>query len=278
MRRVWDSLNADLEFSSYTEYPRATHKYVVFKTDTWAEFNKLMQDTITEFSDYPLEYEVSEGDWYHGNETPLDSPTYQYAIVPLNYNSPDGVNMSEIEQLYVPDKDPVANPSWFQSDALDALEQTAYVITGNEDELVPLDSSLMGRRPWWQPRDRWHPRGTVKYKDENLNSGTDVGVPLATIRIRTRFNAYSIKTDANGNFYSQHSTWKKVKYELQWEGPYWDIRRGTYGQAKDKSGRKTDAHDFYYTGGIKKAYCITQVAAYDYHFVFAPNKKLFRQK
>lgn len=265
MRRCWDSLNDQYGFNAYTEYPRATHKYVVFKTRTWNEYNTLVKDTNTDFSDYPLNYNVTEGEWYHGDETPIDSPTYQYAVVPLDYNSPSGVNMSEIEELYIPEKDPLANNSWANSDAMDELEIAAYNITGNSDELISDNPEVGGRT---NSRQRWHPSGSVKYFDENLN--TDVPVQNVKIRVRTRFGAYTLTTDENGNFYSQHSTKKKVRFVLRFDGPYWDIRRGTYGQAKVMSGRRREPYNFYFTSGIRKAYCITHVAAYDYYFKYAP--------
>jgi len=268
MQACWDSLNAEFGLSDYTAYPRATHKYVVFKTDTWLKYNILRKDTATIFSDYPLHYKVSEGSWYHGPETPIDSPTYQYAVVPLGYDYPVGIGYSEFEEMYMPDKDPEANPTWAHSEEAGILEELAYIRSGNEDELVDIDTlgnPIQRRR---SRRQSWHPSGKVKYYDENL--GRDVPVPLATIRVRTTFNAYSLKTDVNGDFYSQHDTRKKVKFELQWEGPYWDIRRGTYGQAKHATNRRSEPYDFFYDSGIRKAYCMAHLANYDYHYIYAP--------
>ena len=104
----------------------ATHKYMKYKPQNDEEFDLLKADTNLLLWDYPLHYEIAvAGTYYHDPSITDSLPTWQYFVVPNDYQLPTLSSKCElIYTLYFPDED--SNDTFY-----DDLEERAYHITGN---------------------------------------------------------------------------------------------------------------------------------------------------
>ena len=101
MKKAYENLRSDLKADIIIE---TTHYYVKFKPKNEDELNLLKQDRTLELYDYPLDYEIIEGqEVYHDPEIPDTMPTYQYCAVPVNYNFPN-VEYEILEELFIPEE------------------------------------------------------------------------------------------------------------------------------------------------------------------------------
>lgn len=104
----------------------ATHKYMKYKPQNDEDFDLLKADTNLLLWDYPLHYEIAvAGTYYHDPSITDSLPTWQYFVVPNDYQLPTLSSKCElIYTLYFPDED--SNDTFY-----DDLEERAYHITGN---------------------------------------------------------------------------------------------------------------------------------------------------
>ena len=211
-----------------------THYYVKFKPKNEKELNILKQDTTLELYDYPLDYEVIEGqDVYHDPSIPDSLPTYQYCAVPVNYNFPN-VDYDILEDLYIPEElETLKSKNYF----VDALVEEALRITGNLDE-DGQKSSLKSI----QRRRRWTPAGRILVWDDIGASGNIINylnisnphkIPIEKVKVRARrwFTTHIGYTNEQGYFRCNGSFKRPANYSIDWETSKFDIRDGTFGQA-----------------------------------------------
>lgn len=85
---------------------RATYYYVKFKPQNSNQYEALTSDTTIDFSDIPIEANITQdGDYYHDPSLPDSIPTYQHAAVPLNYHFIDSIPYEIISNIYIPETD-----------------------------------------------------------------------------------------------------------------------------------------------------------------------------
>ncbi|MBR3980426.1 MAG: hypothetical protein IKJ98_04625 [Bacteroidales bacterium] len=211
MQRAYNNLYGEL---LKTEL-QATHKYVRFLPKNEEELDLLKNDTSIVLYDYPLDYEISEGEGtYHDEEIPDTCITWQYTVVPYYYIFPNITN-ELIYEVFIPEED---NGELKNCNLYD-IEEEAFRLTGNVD--TENDIQLKA--------SRWHPSGNISVWDDVFNQC----IPLEGAKVQTRWstNIKTCKTDANGNFYQSHGFLYKVNYAIKWEGGDFDIRDGLTGQA-----------------------------------------------
>lgn len=208
---------------------RPTHSYVRFLPADELALDKLIGDTSLRLTDYPVDYEIiEEGDFYHDPSIPLDRPTYQYATVPVDFVYPIGIPYEILDELYLPKKDPSfqiaegrVGPQW--EEFFDNLEEVALKITGNleDDDYQAQDA---------RKKSKWHPAGRITVWDSRLNKY----IPVEGVKVQARrwFDVKETYTDATGNYKMNGKFRKKARYRLVWERDKFDIRSGTFGQAK----------------------------------------------
>ncbi|MBO4476047.1 MAG: hypothetical protein J5737_04955 [Bacteroidales bacterium] len=112
-----------------------THFYVRFLPADASQM-QVLTDLGLELLDHPLDYRiVREGDWYHDPSVPEGEITWQYGVVPVSFEFPQGIRYERLDDCYLPEND----PSTKAADGIDwdAVECEAYRITGNEDMLQP---------------------------------------------------------------------------------------------------------------------------------------------
>ena len=79
-----------------------THYYVRFLPQDSLDYNILLSDTTLILFDYPLDYEIAQyGDYYHDPSIPEDEITWQYTVVPVNYQFPQ-IRYEILEECFIP--------------------------------------------------------------------------------------------------------------------------------------------------------------------------------
>ena len=110
----------------------ATDFYVRFLPRDEAQLQTLI-DRGLELVDHPLDYRiVREGDWYHDPSLPERSITWQYAVVPVDFDFPNDVRYERLDDCYLAEHDPKTRADGID---WDEVEREAYRLTGNADML-----------------------------------------------------------------------------------------------------------------------------------------------
>jgi hypothetical protein len=208
-----------------------THWYVRFLPKNFEEYDRLVSDTTLVLSDYPLDYEIAEaGDFYHDPSLPDDAPTYQYARVPVDFVSPDGITYEILDELYLPKFDKHALRSMARTSDEDdffaeTLEDEALRIAGYESGEAALSETSAAARK----SSKWTPSGRITVYDSRL--GKYLALHGVKVHARRWFDVETAITDSDGYFRMKDSFKKEVQYKIVWERDRFDIRSGSFGQA-----------------------------------------------
>ena len=97
---------------------------------------RLLEEMGVQMLDHPLDYRiVQEGDYYHDSSLPDEDITWQYAVVPTDFYAPDWIECELLDECFIPGEHSTKSaPSWID---WDAVERTAFEITGNASMLTP---------------------------------------------------------------------------------------------------------------------------------------------
>ncbi len=176
----------------------------------------------------PLDYELEEGvgGAYHDPTLPADQITWQYTVVPVDYQFRD-IQYEKLADLFLQDEDneKSLNKSSISINLWHELEDEALRITGNEDDIIDEESTTLKRRR------KWYPNGTIKYEDNTTYTSRIIPLQGAQVVVKRWFKWKRAITDANGYFRVGKFRSRKVKCAIKWERHSWDIRSGSYGQA-----------------------------------------------
>lgn len=236
-----------------------TDLYVRFLPKNDQELDLIKRDTLLDFYDYPLDYEIENpGTYYHDPSLPDTAITWQYTVVPPNYNFPP-VEHEVLAQLFMLEDG--ADTTSLKSAHLGylnwvALENKALEITNNLDEESKTGNVL--KRSRWQPKGRIMAWDNVKRNFISLE-----GVYVRARRWDTTHTGY---TDSNG-FFACGGTFKRpANYSIIWERADWDIRNGTIGQAYYNGPKMTGDWNLNINkGGKSIMYATIHSAAYNYY-------------
>lgn len=175
-----------------------THLYVRFLPTDENEF-KMISDL--DLSDHPLDYEIiRDGDYYHDPAIGDDKATWQYAVVPQDYQFPD-VYYEIIDRCFITENDaPERN-----GDGIDwaAVEREAYRLTGNGDMLVDMDA-----------RAKVNPTGRITIVDDKACDGKPFGVAGVRVRCNTFVKYSHTYTDRDGYYTIPKTFSSKVRYRI----------------------------------------------------------------
>ena len=82
----------------------ANYKYVRFKPANADELGILEDNEDLELQDYPMDYAVvQDGDYYQDPNVGSEDISWLYAVVPVNYQPPSGIQYQILSTLYIPD-------------------------------------------------------------------------------------------------------------------------------------------------------------------------------
>lgn len=204
----------------------ANTKYVRVLPKNDEDFDSLREvyDTL-EFSDFPLDYDLSQiGNYYHDPTLPDSQITWQYVVLKKSDNISSYFQQQTLtDNIFLAENSPYYNQ--FPETFWDQLEATALQQIGQGNKLA---------NPTSPSSARYRPNGNIKVLDDQLEQ--IIGLEGAKIMAYASWRHSKAYTDINGNFSGNHTFITKCSYFIKWEsdnhrGRKYDIRSGWYGQA-----------------------------------------------
>ena len=261
MQRSVDTLSARTGLKSLTIL-KPTHLYVRFLPTDTAQYERLVADTTLDLDSYPLDYQLTEGDSYHDPSLPADAITWQYTVVPADYDLKGlGITYEVLDELYILDEDLEREDISVGDAQLRSGKGSGLSWKSVVDEAL-IQTGNVGEATL---RSKWTPSATIKAYDDLMGKY----IPLQGVKVRIRYFAFLKAyhyTDANGNvtFSSKRTS---VEYSIEWERDMWDIRDdGTqaYYHGPDQKGR----WDLNINSGAPKSlyYSAIHRALYKYYY------------
>lgn len=193
-------------------YPSKANVAEVKPTDLYVRFLpknqkevELLYDLELNLIDHPLDYSILvEGDWYHDPEVPDDAITWQYAVVPVDFEFPN-VEYQIIDNCFIPD-----NSDQTRSSGIDwmEVERKAYMITGNE--------SLLSE-PHLTKGDKVSPSGRITIVDDKANGGKPFGVAGVRVSCNSFVRFAHTYTDRDGYYSMPKEFSSNLRYRLVFE-------------------------------------------------------------
>lgn len=178
-----------------------TDLYVRFLPDSEQEYQQL-ENMGLRLTDHPLDYAILvEGDWYHDPQIPQEEVTWQYAVVPYDFDFPD-IRHEIIDECYLSENDPST-----KADGIDweAVEREAYIITGNEAMLSTPETKGSGKVA---------PSGRITIVDNEYAGGKPIGVAGVRVSCNSFVRFAHAYTDRDG-YYSMEKTFSaNLRYRL----------------------------------------------------------------
>lgn len=191
-------------------YPTKADRVVVDPTDLYVRFlpeddgqYAVLESLGLMLYDHPVDYEiVRDGDYYHDPSVAEDDITWQYTVVPVDFDFPEGIRYELLHECYLPDNAPAT-----KSDGIDwsLVEDEAYRLTGNGGLLEPEGTRASGGGSV--------PSGQICIED--TASGAVEGVKGVKISCNSFVKFDNAFTDEEGRYsMSKNFNSKKVRYRL----------------------------------------------------------------
>lgn len=180
---------------------RTTNLYVRFLPENEREYRYLESLGIV-MTDHPLDYDILvEGDWYHDPEVPDGQVTWQYAVVPHDFDFPD-IRHEVIDECHISENDPGT-----RADGIDwaEVEREAYRLTGN--------ASMLGD-PMTKASAKTVPSGRITIVDEDANGGKPFGVAGVRISCNSFVKFDHTYTDRDGYYTMEKSYSSDLRYRI----------------------------------------------------------------
>lgn len=177
-----------------------TDIYVRFLPRTEEEYRRLAA-AVPSLLDHPVDYRiVREGDYYHDPSVPEGEITWQYAVVPIGFKFPDGIEHEVLHKCYIVEHDAATRAS---SDVdWQAVEREAYRLTGNGDMLAASTKASSA------------PSGRITVVDAAFNEGKPFGVAGVMVACNSFVKFSSTYTDRDGYYAMPVSFTGSPRYRL----------------------------------------------------------------
>ena len=190
-------------------YPTKADRVEVRTTDLYVLFLPKDEEQLAlldglRLTDHPLDFEILEdGDWYHDPEVPDDKMTWQYAVVPHDFDFPQ-VEYEIIDECHISENS-------FQTrgdEGIDweAVERQSYQMTGNAAYLLPDTRS-----------EKVSPSGRITLVDEKVDGGKPVGVRGVRVSCNSFVKFAHVYTDEDGYYTMDKKFSAKLRYRLVFE-------------------------------------------------------------
>lgn len=179
---------------------KTTDLYVRFLPADESEYESLVASGL-HLTDHPLDYDILvEGDWYHDPEIAEGNVTWQYAVVPPDFEFPD-IRHEIIDECYISDND-----AGTRADGIDwdAVEREAFRLTGNEAMLVSQTKAA----------SKVVPAGRITIVDDKVNGGKPTGVAGVKVSCNTFVKFDDAYTDENGYYKMSKKFSADLRYRL----------------------------------------------------------------
>ena len=264
MRRAYNNLKSDKvshHVSTEGIEIKATHYYIKFKPRNQSELDTLKNDSTLVFYNYPLDYEIHEGNtYYHDPSLPDSIPTFQYCSVPVGKTLPDVVEYEVLSDLFIPDErsseSTTSSVGGASGQFVEALVDEALRITGNLPAKGNKGAKTLG--------GSWRPAGTIRIWDNTTNSWR--GVEGVEVKARRWFTTHDGITNADG-YYSCNGTFRHdANYSLDWERYNFALREGWLDGANINGPKIGGNWDLDFTNGKSMFHAEVFMAAFHYYY------------
>ena len=197
VRNIGTALASIYPTRSASELP-VTARYVRFLPKDMEEYS-VLESLGLDLFDHPLDYEVlTDGDYYHDPSVPEGEITWQYAVVPPEFEFPSRIRHEVLEECFIPEEGTVTRG--FEDVDWTAVEKKAFEVTGNGKLLVP------------ETRSKAKPSGRITIKDEK--TGKETGVSCVKMMAHVFVKVTSTYTDAQGNYSFKAAFSARPRYSL----------------------------------------------------------------
>lgn len=178
-----------------------TDIYVRFLPASEADYDKLLGLGLV-LMDHPLDYQIiRDGDYYHDPSLPEKQITWQYCVVPKDFQLPNDIPYEILDHCYIAEHaGPTKADSWVD---WDAVEEEAYRLTGNEELFVPPTKG-----------GKVKPKGRITIVDDKCDGGKPFGVAGVKVLCNSFVKFSSAYTDRDGYYYIPKSYSAKLRYRL----------------------------------------------------------------
>ena len=179
----------------------ATDHYVRFLPKDNEEYQTLLKSGLY-LLDHPMDYSiVQEGDYYQDPAVGDTSITWQYAVVPRDYEFPDGVRYEKLDEVYISEHAATTRASEDIDWAL--VEKEAFRLTGNEDL-------------WEEPTkaESAGPGGRITIEDPLFSGGKPFGVAGVKVAANIFVKIATAYTDRDGYYQMGKSFSGQPRYRL----------------------------------------------------------------
>ncbi len=180
---------------------KTTNLYVRFLPANDEEFN-MLKGLTTDLMDHPLDFDILvEGDWYHDPEIAEGNITWQYAVVPHDFDFPKGIRHEIIDECHIAERE-----AGTRADGIDweAVEIESYRLTGNEDRIS---------RPMTKA-DKSTPEGRLTIVDEDYCGGKPVGISGVRVSCNTFVKFAHAYTDRDGYYKMDKKFSSDLRYRI----------------------------------------------------------------
>lgn len=181
---------------------KTTDLYVRFLPSDDAQYD-FLDDMGLHLTDCPMDYEiVVDGDWYHDPSIPKEKVTWQYAVVPEDFDFPDHIRYEIIDECFIAE-----HSVGTRSDGIDweAVEREAYLLTGNESRLVSATTRTVSKV---------QPSGRITIEDKGFKGGLPYGVAGVQVSCNSFVKFDHAYTDRDGYYKMKKTFASDLRYRL----------------------------------------------------------------
>ena len=186
-------------------YPTKAGRVEVEPTDLYVRFLPEDQqecDALEALGIELVDYAIAvDGDWYHDPKVPEGEVTWQYAVVPVDFDFPD-IRYEIIDECYIN-----RESSQTRADGIDwdAVERESYILTGNESYISD---------PQTKGSEKMAPSGRITIVDENANGGKPFGVAGVRVSCNSFVKFDRCHTDRDGYYSMTRKFSSDLRYRL----------------------------------------------------------------
>ena len=165
---------------------------------------RLLEEMGVQMLDHPLDYSiVKEGDYYHDPDIPEEDITWQYAVVPPDFEAPDWIECELLDECFIPSENATKSaPDWID---WDAVENMAFELTGNSS-MISAETKAGGKPSY--------PAGRITIVDADYDIHS-VGLKGVKVSCNVFVKFARAFTDEEGYYEMEKSFTSDPRYRIE---------------------------------------------------------------